>query len=76
MSKRDIAGSIEDGARDLIDEDGSARLESNGRKKLYQKLSRTNGMPALLFQCMGQGELVLITLKARHIYTGMVHASW
>lgn len=54
---------------------GSARLDSNGRKKLYKKLSRTNGVKALLFQCMEHGQLVLITLESQHVYIGMVHAA-
>lgn len=54
---------------------GSARLDSSGRKKLYKELSRANGVEGLLFQCMEEGELVMITLKSRHIYIGMVHAA-
>ncbi|MBD8164413.1 hypothetical protein [Erwinia persicina] len=54
---------------------GSARLDSNGRKKLYKKLSRANGVEGLLFQCMEEGELAWITLKSRRIYIGMIHAA-
>jgi len=54
---------------------GSARLDSNGRKKLYKKLSRANGGEGVLFQCMEQGELAWITLKSRRIYIGMIHAA-
>ncbi|MFU9138453.1 hypothetical protein [Erwinia tasmaniensis] len=54
---------------------GSARLDSSGRKKLYKKLSRSNGVEGLLFQCMEEGELAWITLKSRRIYIGMVHTA-
>jgi len=54
---------------------GSARLDSSGRKKLYKKLSRANGVEGLLFQCMEEGELAWITLKSRRIYIGMIHAA-
>ncbi|MEJ5175746.1 MULTISPECIES: hypothetical protein [Erwinia] len=54
---------------------GSARLDSFGRKKLYKKLSRANGVEGLLFQCMEEGELAWITLKSRRIYIGMIHAA-
>ncbi|HBT14890.1 MAG TPA: hypothetical protein DEA88_17045 [Erwinia persicina] len=54
---------------------GSARLDSNGRKKLYKKLSRANGVEGLLFQCMEEGELAWTTLKSRRIYIGMIHAA-
>ena len=54
---------------------GSARLDSNGRKKLYKKLSRSNGVEGLLFQCMEEGELAWITLKSRRIYIGMIHTA-
>lgn len=54
---------------------GSARLNVSGRKDLYQKLSRSNGVEQMLFQCMEEGELAWITLKSRRIYIGMVHAA-
>ncbi|WP_409074956.1 hypothetical protein ACF2G4_13290 [Pantoea sp. C3] len=54
---------------------GSARLNAPGRKDLYQKLSRSNGVEQLLFQCMEEGELAWITLKSRRIYIGMIHAA-
>jgi len=54
---------------------GSARLDSSGRKRLYKKLSRANGVEGLLFQCMEEGELAWITLKSRRIYIGMIHAA-
>nr|WP_024967186.1 hypothetical protein [Pantoea sp. IMH] len=54
---------------------GSARLDSSGRKKLYQKLSRANGVEGLLYQCMEEGDLAWITLKSRRIYIGMVHTA-
>lgn len=54
---------------------GSARLDSLGRKKLYKKLSKANGVEGLLFQCMEEGELAWITLKSRRIYIGMIHAA-
>ncbi|MTD27196.1 hypothetical protein [Erwinia sorbitola] len=54
---------------------GSARLDSSGRKKLYKKLSKSNGVEGLLFQCMEEGELAWITLKSRRIYIGMIHAA-
>ncbi|WP_455812139.1 hypothetical protein [Pseudomonas graminis] len=54
---------------------GSARLDSSGRKKLYKKLSKANGVEGLLFQCMEEGELAWITLKSRRIYIGMIHAA-
>lgn len=53
----------------------SARLNGNGRKDLYQQLSKSNGVEQLLYQCMQEGELVWITLKSRRIYIGMVHAA-
>lgn len=54
---------------------GSARLDSHGRKTLYKKLSKSNGVEGLLFQCMEEGELAWITLKSRRIYIGMIHAA-
>ena len=54
---------------------GSARLNSSGRKKLYKKLSRANGVEGLLFQCMEEGELAWVTLKSRRIYIGMIHTA-
>lgn len=54
---------------------GSARLNAPGRKDLYQRLSRSNGVEQLLFQCMEEGELAWITLKSRRIYIGMIHAA-
>ena len=54
---------------------GSAQLNVSGRKDLYQKLSRSNGVEQMLFQCMEEGELAWITLKSRRIYIGMVHAA-
>ena len=54
---------------------GSARLNSSDRKKLYKKLSRSNGVEGLLFQCMEEGELAWVTLKSRRIYIGMIHTA-
>lgn len=54
---------------------GSARLNGSGRKKLYKKLSRANGVEGLLFQCMEEGELAWVTLKSRRIYIGMIHTA-
>ncbi len=54
---------------------GSARLNSSGRKILYKKLSRANGVEGLLFQCMEEGELAWVTLKSRRIYIGMIHTA-
>jgi hypothetical protein len=54
---------------------GSARLNSTGRKKLYKKLTRANGVEGLLFQCMEEGELAWVTLKSRRIYIGMIHTA-
>ncbi len=54
---------------------GSARLNAGSRKDLYQRLSRSNGLEQLLFQCMEEGELAWVTLKSRRIYIGMIHAA-
>jgi hypothetical protein len=54
---------------------GSAKLNSSGRKKLYKKLSRSNGVEGLMFQCMEEGELAWVTLKSRRIYIGMIHTA-
>ncbi|XXN64715.1 hypothetical protein ACRQ84_03975 [Enterobacter ludwigii] len=53
----------------------SARLNAIGRKELYQRLSRSNGIEQLLLQCMEEGELAWVTLKSRRIYIGMIHAA-
>ena len=52
---------------------GSARLDSQGRRKLYKHLSRTNGFEGLLYQCMETGQLAWVTLKSQRVYIGMVH---
>ncbi|MCU6668760.1 hypothetical protein M8013_08360 [Enterobacteriaceae bacterium H4N4] len=54
---------------------GSARLDGEGRKKLYKRLSQSNGIEQLLYQCMEEGELALVTLKSRRIYIGMIHTA-
>lgn len=54
---------------------GSARLNGEGRKKLYKRLSRANGVEGLLFQCMEEGDLAWITLKSKRIYIGMIHTA-
>lgn len=54
---------------------GSARLDGSGRKALYQRLSRSNGLEQLLYQCMEEGELAWVTLKSRRIYIGMIHTA-
>ncbi|KAB7897180.1 hypothetical protein GA565_14935 [Rouxiella sp. S1S-2] len=54
---------------------GSARLNSAGRKELYKRLTHSNGVEGLLFQCMEEGHLAWITLKSRRIYIGMVHTA-
>ncbi|MGG5836324.1 hypothetical protein [Huaxiibacter chinensis] len=54
---------------------GSARLDGEGRKKLYKRLARANGIEQLLYQCMEEGELALVTLKSRRIYIGMIHTA-
>ncbi|MCC3704506.1 hypothetical protein LLR08_18230 [Rouxiella badensis] len=54
---------------------GSARLDSAGRKDLYKRLTHSNGVEGILFQCMEEGHLAWITLKSRRIYIGMVHTT-
>ncbi|NMP25609.1 hypothetical protein GW590_01760 [Rahnella sp. SAP-1] len=54
---------------------GSARLNGAGRKELYKRLTRANGVEGLLFQCMEEGSLAWITLKSRRIYIGMIHTA-
>ncbi|WP_034947981.1 hypothetical protein [Erwinia oleae] len=54
---------------------GSAKLSSEGRKKLYKNLTRANGVEGLLYQCMEEGELAWVTLKSRRIYIGMIHTA-
>ena len=54
---------------------GSARLDGQGRRELYNSLSRSNGVEHLLYQCMEQGELAWITLTSHRIYIGMIHTS-
>jgi len=41
---------------------GSARLDGEGRKQLYKRLSQSSGIEQLLYQCMEEGELALVTL--------------
>ncbi|EPY5288680.1 hypothetical protein ACYA9W_13630 [Klebsiella pneumoniae] len=53
----------------------SARLNGEDRKKLYKQLARASGIEQLLYQCMEEGELALITLRSRRIYIGMVHTA-
>lgn len=54
---------------------GSARLDGEGRKKLYKRLAQSSGIEQLLYQCMEEGELALVTLKSRRIYIGMIHTA-
>ncbi|CAM6276026.1 MULTISPECIES: hypothetical protein [Citrobacter] len=54
---------------------GSARLDGEDRKTLYKRLARSSGIEQLLYQCMEQGELALVTLKSRRIYIGMIHTA-
>lgn len=54
---------------------GSARLDGDSRKKLYKRLACSNGIEQLLYQCMEEGELALVTLKSRRIYIGMIHTA-
>lgn len=54
---------------------GSARLDGNNRKKLYKRLAQSSGIEQLLYQCMEEGELALVTLRSRRIYIGMVHTA-
>ncbi len=54
---------------------GSARLDGNDRKTLYKSLARSSGIEQLLYQCMEEGELALVTLKSRRIYIGMIHTA-
>ncbi|HFZ8994633.1 TPA: hypothetical protein ACIPUI_001759 [Citrobacter freundii] len=54
---------------------GSARLNGEDRKKLYKSLARSSGIEQLLYQCMEEGELALVTLKSRRIYIGMIHTA-
>lgn len=54
---------------------GSARLDDEGRKKLYKRLARSSGIEQLLYQCMEEGELALVTLKSGRIYVGMIHTA-
>jgi len=54
---------------------GSARLDGDGRKKLYKRLGQSSGIEQLLYQCMEEGELALVTLKSRRIYVGMIHTA-
>lgn len=54
---------------------GSARLDGDDRKTLYKRLARSSGIEQLLYQCMEQGELALVTLKSRRIYIGMIHTA-
>ncbi|EHG7613748.1 hypothetical protein J5Y28_003557 [Citrobacter sedlakii] len=53
----------------------SARLDGEDRKTLYKRLARSSGIEQLLYQCMEQGELALVTLKSRRIYIGMIHTA-
>lgn len=54
---------------------GSARLDGDGRKKLYKRLAQSSGIEQLLYQCMEQGELALVTLQSRRVYVGMIHTA-
>lgn len=54
---------------------GSARLDGEGRKQLYKRLARSSGIEQLLYQCMEEGELAMVTLKSRRIYIGMIHTA-
>lgn len=54
---------------------GSARLDGEGRKKLYKRLAQSSGIEQLLYQCMEQGELAQVTLRSRRIYVGMIHTA-
>ena len=54
---------------------GSARLDGEGRKKLYKRLAQSSGIEQLLYQCMEQGELAQVALRSRRIYIGMIHTA-
>lgn len=54
---------------------GSARLDGEGRKKLYKRLSHTSGIEQLLYQCMELGELAQVTLRSGRIHIGMIHTA-
>lgn len=54
---------------------GSARLDGEGRKKLYKRLAQASGIEQLLYQCMEQGELAQVTLRSGRIYVGMIHTT-
>ncbi|HEP1076593.1 TPA: hypothetical protein QIY67_005087, partial [Enterobacter hormaechei subsp. steigerwaltii] len=54
---------------------GSARLDGEGRKKLYKRLAQSSGIEQLLYQCMEQGELAQVALRSRRIYVGMIHTA-
>lgn len=54
---------------------GSARLDGEGRKKLYKRLAQASGIEQLLYQCMEQGELAQVTLRSGRIYVGMIHTA-
>jgi len=53
----------------------SARLSSSGRQRLYKRLTRSNAVEGILYQCMEEGELAWVTLKSRRIYIGMIHTA-
>jgi len=51
------------------------RLNTAGRKRLYQQLTSANGVEGILYQCMERGDMVYITLNSHRVYIGMVHTA-